>query len=180
MPGAMDIELLQNTVSMDVQAVRERGEVQIQVRLTNDNAGHDVPSDFPLRQMILLVQVLDEDGEPLEMKEGECIPEYGGVGNPKDGYYADLPGKIYMKVLQELWTQIYPSGAYWNPTLILSDNRLTAFETDTSTFIFADEAAGRVTVDVRVIYRRATKELMDQKGWDAEDILMESALITLY
>lgn len=179
MPGAMDEELLQNAVNLEVEATREEGEIQVQVKLTNEFTGHDVPTDFPLRQMILLVQVKDVYGTPLDMLGGEIIPDYGGIGSPEDGYYAGLPGKIYMKVLQETWTQVYPSGAYWKPTTILSDNRLSAFETDTIEFIFSDEQGGEVTVDVRVIYRRATKELMDQKSWDTEDILMESEFIEL-
>ena len=34
----------------------------------------------------------------------------------------------------ELWTEITPSGAYWNPTRIAIDNRLAAFESDTTTY----------------------------------------------
>jgi len=130
MPGAMDEDLLQNAVNIEAVATRLSDEIRVEVSITNDKTGHDVPTDFPLRQMILLVQASAANGQPVELLQGSTIPEYGGVGDPRQGYYAGLPGKIYMKVLQELWTQVYPSGAYWNPTIVLSDNRLSAFETD--------------------------------------------------
>lgn len=179
MPGAMDEDLLQNAVSLDALATLVMDEIRVEVSVTNDKTGHDVPTDFPLRQMILLVQASAANGQPVELLKGSTIPEYGGVGDPLQGYYAGLPGKIYMKVLQELWTQVYPSGAYWNPTIVLSDNRLSAFEIDNNTFVFAAPETGPLIIDIRLIYRRATKELMDQKVWDTPDILMESMLLTM-
>jgi hypothetical protein len=34
-------------------------------------------------------------------------------------------------------------------------------------------------VEVTLLFRRAFKELMDQKGWDVPDIVMEQEAITL-
>jgi len=82
-------------------------------------------------------------------------------------------------VLLELWTEITPSGAYWNPTQVLSDNRLAAFATDTSQYGFAAPKDGLVNVEVTLLYRRAYKTLMDQKGWEAPDILMASESLEL-
>jgi hypothetical protein len=104
--------------------------------------------------------------------DGPTIPDYVGVGDPKDGYYAGLPGKIYAKILSELWTEISPTGAYWNPTRIVSDNRIPAFGSDTSTFTFTAPTDGPASIDVTLLFRRAFKQLMDQKGWDVPDIMM--------
>jgi hypothetical protein len=82
-------------------------------------------------------------------------------------------GKIFAKILMELWTELTPTAAYWNPTRIVSDNRLAALAADTSTYTFAAPAGSGATIEVRLLYRRAFKELMDQKGWDVPDILME-------
>ena len=76
-------------------------------------------------------------------------------------------------MLQELWTEISPSAAYWNPTRIVSDNRLAAFATDASTYAFAAPDEGEVTVEVTLLSRRAFAQLMDQKGWDVPDKIME-------
>jgi hypothetical protein len=129
--------------------------------------------------MILLVQAYDANGLQLTLEDGAIIPDYGGIGKPEEGYYAGLPGKIYAKILTELWTEVSPSGAYWNPVRIASDNRLSAMEADTSTFSFASPAGVNFSVSVKLLYRRAFIELMDQKGWDVPDILMVEKQITL-
>jgi hypothetical protein len=179
MPGASDETLLQNAVSLTASARLDGDAIVVQVRIVNDKTGHHVPTDSPLRHLILLVEATDSSGAPLSQLDGPSVPEWGGVGDPQQGYYAGLPGKAFAKVLEELWTEISPSGAYWNPTRIVSDNRLAAFSADTSVYRFAAPPSGSVDVDVRLIFRRAFIELMDQKGWDAADILMAQRSISV-
>ena len=62
---------------------------------------------------------------------------------------------------------------------MVSDNRLAAFETDTSTYTFFVPDDAEVTLNITLLFRRAFMELMDQKGWDVPDILMESETITI-
>jgi hypothetical protein len=38
---------------------------------------------------------------------------------------------------------------------------------------------GTITVDVKLLFRRAFKELMDQKGWEVPDIVMLQQQINL-
>ena len=178
MPGASDQELLQNAVTMTATARLEGGALVVQVSITNDQTGHHVPTDSPLRHLILLVQVTDGQGLALPLLDGPTVPEWGGVGDPAQGYYAGLPGKAYAKVLKELWTEVLPSGAYWNPTRIVSDNRIAAFATDSSTYAFA-APGGTARIDVELLFRRAFKKVMDQKGWDVPDILMEQQSIVV-
>ena len=173
MPGAADEDLLQNAVSMDVQAERQAGQLKVNVSITNDQTGHHVPTDSPLRHLILLVRAADGQGRFLNQLEGPVIPQWGGVGDPNEGYYAGKAGKAFAKVLEELWTEVSPSGAYWNPTRVLSDNRLAAFSTDVSSYTFAAPAKGEITIDVKLLFRRAFIELADQKSWDTPDIIME-------
>jgi hypothetical protein len=179
MPGAMDEELLQNAVSMNVDANRQGEQIVVTVNITNDQTGHHVPTDSPLRHLILLVTAVDEQGHFLKQSDGPMIPEWAGIGNPDQGYYAGLPGKAFAKVLEELWTEVSPSGAYWNPTHLLSDNRIAAFATDNSTYKFASEVDEEVTVDVALIFRRAFITLIDQKNWDTPDIVMEHKRINV-
>jgi hypothetical protein len=179
MPGAMDEELLQNAVTMTATARLEGDTVVVRVDITNDKTGHHVPTDSPLRHLILLVCATDAQGNALRQLDGPTVPEWGGVGDPAQGYYAGLPGKGFAKILEELWTEVSPTGAYWNPTRVLSDNRLAALATDTSTYTFAAPTKGEATVEVALLFRRAFKELMDQKGWDVPDIVMEQKVILL-
>ena len=177
MLGALDESLLQNAVTMTVTASLEGDKVLVQVDVTNDLTGHHVPTDSPLRHLILLVEAVDAEGVVLTQSAGSVVPDWGGQGEPAEGYYAGLPGKAYAKILQELWTYVMPTGAYWNKTRVVSENRLAAFETDTSTYSFTAPANGEVTVHVSLLFRRAFIELMDQKGWQVPDIVMEQETV---
>lgn len=172
-PGAGDADLLQNAVSMYAYARSDGNQIIVEVEIRNDLTGHDVPTDSPLRQLILLVEARDGLGRPLEQLAGSEVPEWGGSGDPDLGYFGGLPGKAYAKVLAEMWTDVSPTGAYWNPTRLVSDNRLAPFASDHSSYVFSGPEDGEATVGIRLLFRRAYKSLMDQKGWDVPDILME-------
>ena len=179
MPGAMDKTLLQNAVSVTVSVEQPANQIIVNVNIMNDNTGHHVPTDSPLRQLLLLVEAKGDNGELLELIEGSTIPEWGGVGDPKEGYYAGLPGKGYAKILEEIWTGISPSGAYWNPTRVLSDNRIAAYEEDSSSYVFAPLSEGAVNITIRLLFRRAFIDLMELKKWDTPDILMYQKNVTI-
>jgi len=176
-PGAASQELLQNALTLTTSARRmeNNNAIRVDVRLYNDRTGHHIPTDSPLRQMILLVRAYNSSGQPLTLIQGATLPDWTGVGNPEDGYYAGLPGKGYAKILSELWTGISPTGAYWNPTRLESDTRLPARTSDDSTYLFSASPSSPVTVDVQVWFRRAYRSLADLKGWKDPDILMESS-----
>jgi hypothetical protein len=172
MPGALDEQFLQNAVTLTASADADENRLVVTVSITNDKTGHHVPTDSPLRHLLLLVSATDAQGNVLPLVEGPTIPAWGGVGDPREGYYAGRSGKGFALVLEELWTRLSPTGAYWNPTRVLSDNRLAAFATDTSTYVFAAPPGGTGMVEVTLLFRRAFIELMDRKGWDIPDIVM--------
>ncbi|MEE8362525.1 MAG: hypothetical protein V3S18_00480, partial [Dehalococcoidia bacterium] len=96
------------------------------------------------------------------------------------GDYARRPGKGYAKILEEMWTGVSPTPAYWNPTVLVEDTRIPARATDTTRYEFrAPAGAGPVTISARLIFRRAFKELAEQKGWDDPDILMETERLVI-
>lgn len=170
MPGAADENLLQNAVTMTVRAWREGNQLQVEVDITNDKTGHHVPTDAPIRSMILVVEALDEGGEQLVLQQGPVNPAYSGN-------YGGLPGKTFAKVLRDEWTGETPTGAYWRPVTIVEDTRLAALATDTTHYTFETPTEGDVMVSVRLIFRRAFSQLMEQKGWNDPDILMEHEVI---
>ena len=172
MPGAMDEQLLRNALTMTV-AVQRRGDTAgVEVELFNDRTGHHVPTDSPLRHLILTVGMNGQKSAALTLLEGAVLPQWTGS-------YAGQPGKVYAKVLEELWTEISPSGAYWNQTRILSDNRLPAYGRDVSRYLFSAPAAQTLHLEVRLVYRRAFAALMAQKGWQTPDILMEEYALSI-
>ncbi len=172
MPGAGAVELLQNAVTMSATAEVHDDTIEVRVEILNDRTGHNVPSDSPLRQMILIVRGADSNGLALDQCGGPILPNWCGQGDPDEGYVAGLPGKAYAKILEELWTGVYPSGAYWNQTRIRSDNRIATFESDETTYLFRLPEDGEAVVDVLLLYRRAFIELSDLKCWETKDIEM--------
>jgi hypothetical protein len=170
MPGASDEQLLQNSVTMESQAQHQGDQLTVDVRITNDQTGHHIPTDAPIRQMLLVVEAFDADGNRLELVEGPALPEWAGD-------YAGFPGRAFAKVLQDEWTGEAPTAAYWRPVTILEDNRLAAMATDTSRFTFSLPDTNIAKVEVRLWFRRAFYELAKLKGWDDPDILMEEATI---
>ena len=166
MPGVDDLELMQNSVTMTTTAQWRGDEIVVQVKVTNDKTGHHVPTGAPLRHMLLVVQATGADGQALTLEEGPVLPSWAG------GEAAE-PGRYYAKILKDEWSGEAPTSAYWRDISLVEDTRLAAFATDESTYTFAAPAGGPVNVEARLLYRRALQELMDQKGWDDPDIVME-------
>jgi mono/diheme cytochrome c family protein len=108
-PGAANVELLKNSITLAADASMEGGQATVTVSITNDKTGHHVPTDSPLRHLILLVEASDDQDKPLVQTGGDVLPEWCGKGDPQEGNYAGLPGKTYAKLLQELWTEITPA-----------------------------------------------------------------------
>ena len=174
MPGAADPELLRDTVRLDVRAQHRGTRIEVDVSLTNANAGHAVPTDHPSRNMLLVVAAVDAKGRSLTSAGSQVIPEWGGTGSEPDDY-AGRPGKGYAKILEDRWTGVSPTIAYWRPTTIRVDTRLGAQATDVTHYSFLlPAAAGDVTVNAAVVFRRAFKSLRDAKQWNTPDIEMAS------
>jgi hypothetical protein len=172
MPGASDESLLQNSVTMVSSAQLTGDQLQVQVEITNDKTGHHVPTDAPIRSMILIVEAIDADGNVLTLSQGPVNPEYSGD-------YGGLPGKTFAKVLRDEWTGEMPTAAFWRPVTIVEDTRLPALATDTTTYTFDVPTGNTLTVNIRLIFRRAFYELMQQKGWNDPDILMEQETLQI-
>jgi len=171
MPGAADEAFLRKAVAMQATARRQGQEIVVEVAIRNEFAGHHLPTDSPLRHMILVVQAADDQGRAIVQSAGPKVPAWCGEGDPAQGCYGGLPGKAFAKVLEDRWTGLSPTGAYWNPTNVVSDNRIPALATDRSRYIFRAPVGG-AQIEVRLLFRRAFKELMEQKGWNDPDILM--------
>ncbi len=172
-PGASDVDLLQNTVTMTASAQQEKGSLQVTVTITNTGAGHHVPTDHPGRHLILTVTATDGQGQDLPQQGGPTVPDWGGD-------QAGWPGQAFAKVLRDEETGESPVISYWKPTTIVSDNRIPAMESDTSAYTFAaPSAGGPVTVTAELRFRRLFQDVMDAKGWDTADIVMEEAQVAL-
>lgn len=175
----VDAELLRNSLTMKASVKIQNGRAVVTVTLTNDKTGHHVPTDSPLRQMILLIEAKDSRGNTLKQQDGPVLPEWCGTVKAKKNHYSGLPGKAYAKLLREKWTDVFPTGAYWNHTEMVSDNRIAAFAEDSTSFEFLPPEKGKAIITVSLLYRRAFIELMEQKKWDVPDTLMAQQKIVV-
>jgi hypothetical protein len=172
-PGAGSVELLQDTAELSLRAWRDGPGISVEVTVTNSEAGHHLPTDSPLRQVLLVVIATDRDGQALALTSGPALPDWAGD-------LAGEPGVYFAKILEQLWTEVAPTAAYWTQTRIVEDTRIPARETRTSRYAFdAQPARGTVTVEARLIFRRAYYELLQQKRWETPDIPMEHSTTTV-
>lgn len=172
MTGVTNEQLLKNAVSMNSSAQQSNGLLNVKVSITNDNAGHDIPTDSPTRQMILVVEATDASGKPLALKSGALNPVWAGN-------FSGVPGKTFMKVLRDGWSGEAPTAAYWRPISLVEDTRLAPMATDVQQFQFVLPQGVKASVHVRLIFRRTYQLLQQQKGWNDPDILMQEATIPI-
>jgi hypothetical protein len=172
-PGAADVDLLQETASLSLEAEQIFGQLQVTVTITNTGAGHHVPTDFPGRQLILEIGASDESGQSLTQIGGPVVPEWGG---PQAGQ----PGQAFAKVLMDVASGDYPVVSYWKQALIVTDNRIPALSADSSTYVFilpADADETRLTA--RLLFRGLFQPTANEKGWDKPDIIMIEEELTM-
>jgi hypothetical protein len=161
-------EFLEEAVELTMQVTPAGQQLEVEVSIENTETGHHVPSGESMRNMILLVDAWLEGEDPLVNPlpdtGGQTVHDLGGIGDPAQGDYAGLPGKLYAKVLED------PNGnspvMFTEAAAITSDNRIAALDTDTTQYSFtAPDEGGLVHVRARLIYRRTFRVLLDAKGW---------------
>lgn len=158
-------EFLENAVTMTMQASKSDTSIDVDVTIDNDKTGHHVPTGVTIRNMILLVEAWRaDDGKKLEYTGSEVIHDLGGVGDPAQGYFAGLPGKLYAKVNGDAAGK--GPTFFTDATSILSDNRIPPLGKDTTHLSFAvPQDGGELHVRARLIYRRSWRALVDAKQW---------------
>lgn len=156
---------LDNAVDLGIEVSVTGSDLTVTALLKNDQTGHHVPTGVTIRNMILLVEAWREaDGTPLAFTGSQTVHALGGVGDPTEGYYAGLPGKLYAKVNHD--AEGNGPVFFTEATGIQFDNRIPALATDTTSYRFTlPEGGDPVHVRARVLYRRAFRVAVDAKGW---------------
>jgi hypothetical protein len=106
------------------------------------------------------------------LDDGDLLPEWAGN-------YAGLPGQTYAKILEDEWSGEMPSSQIWRPVRVVEDTRLAPFATDASHYTFDAPDSSPAKLHIRLVYRRAFQQLMEWKGWDDPDILMQELKLTV-
>jgi hypothetical protein len=180
--GIKDIQFMKESISLTTQTHLVEDRLHVTTAVKNVNAGHHYPTGNPMRNMLLIVEAPDRNGQRLALVYGEKLPEWAGVGQVEKGNYAGLPGRGYAKVLKDLL--LYPDRSrnrdfafeypapHWRPTLIEYDSRIPADGTDRSTYQFQvlESTPKPIQITTRLIYRRAYKKWLDAKGFEIADL----------
>jgi hypothetical protein len=166
--------LIEGAATVTIDARKEDGKIKVNVGVVNSKAGHKLPTDSPLRHLLLVIEARDENNRLLTQVEGPTIPEWGGSGDgPYD--YAGKPGMIYGNILKDKDTNMVPAVNYWNPIIPAwegSDTRLRPNEPVVSQYSFVMQAHGQVTITANLFYRYAFIDIIERKGWTLQDILV--------
>ena len=174
-----DPALVKGAATLSLTARIENGQINVAVQVENTRAGHKFPTDSPLRHLILLVEANDQNEMPLAQVAGPTIPLWGGVGTIADEDYAGRPGEIYANILKDRDTNQMPTIAFWNPTVPAwdgSDTRLEPNKPVQSEYSFAVPSNGEATITAKLIYRYAFIEIIRQKKWIPNDIIVSEAV----
>src|ERR1035437_437403 len=127
--------------------------------------------------MLLIVSATDSGNQELVSLDGAVVPSWGGVGSaPED--YGFKPGRGFAKILEQLWTEVAPTAAYWSPTVLREDTRIPALGQDVSEYDFlAPAGGGAVRVAAKLVFWRAFRQLSSWKQWNDPDILMKQGVV---
>lgn len=171
MRGVDDVAFMESAARLELRAVPGGDRLYVTVDVTNAGAGHHLPTDYPGRNILLLVSATAGDDE-LPLVEGTRVPLWGGEGRDEDDH-AGKPGKGFANALRDRWSRQAPTIAYWRPTETESDNRIPAMQTDSSTYVFARPRSGPVRVVARLLYRRTFRDVARAKLWTDRDLVMQ-------
>ena len=179
MPGAKDQSLLEGAAGLAIDAHQSGPLIHVTVTVSNDKAGHHIPTDHPSRNMLLIVSATDSGNQDLVPLDGPVVPSWGGAGSaPED--YGFKPGRGFAKILEQLWTEVAPTAAYWSPTVLREDTRIPALGKDVSEYDFLVPAGGgNVGVSAKLVFRRAFRQLSNWKQWNDPDILMKQSAVSV-
>ena len=194
--GPDDIDFLSQGIGLEV-AAEIKAIIEVKVAVKNSGAGHLYPTGHPMRHLILLVEAKDEKSNSLHYIGKEKVPNYGGR-------FSKRPGKGFAMILDEIFhslcvnTSVKPNTAkigqnvealikereiyaqpFWRHSYIESDNRITPFASDVSTYQFEIPDAKLVNITATLIYRKAFEPLAHFKAWDLEDIIIGKKSIKL-
>lgn len=156
-------EILKASIKLEVSFERQQGKVAVDIVVKNITAGHHVPGGSPLRHLVMIVDVSDENNNALQQLSGSVLPEW----LTREGEYrANQPGKVFAKLLKDAvnyssqlhtrkFTPMFPAP-FWRPTILHKDNRIPARSQNETHFLF-EGSKSPVAVSVKLYYRNIFK-----------------------
>ena len=171
-PGAMP-SLVRNAAALTVEAFTEKSDLKVTISVRNVNAGHNLPSGITIRNMLLLVTAVSEDGDTLSYTGTSRVPAYGGTGALDQGNYSGYPGKGFALIFAD--DKGNQPVMDWQATKMIEDTRLKPRGSNSSEYTFTlPSSKQKIQIHTKLIYRRAFKPLADIKKWQQEDMIVAS------
>jgi len=106
---------LSHAVTLETTARRDGRKLLVEVKITNAESGHKLPTGVPVRKLVLVVTLISEDGINISSAR-----------------------KVYRKAMQDKYGTILESvrDMFLNATSIYTDNRIEPKETRVENFTF--------------------------------------------
>lgn len=158
-PGG-SLESLRRSLALKTSMNPSKAGMKVDVEVIARDVGHRVPTGFPDRHLVLVVEAFDSIGERRSLIEGEHLPKSAGK-------WAGAAGMLYGKqLIGEANRSPIP---FWLPVFKTIDTRLHPEKADRRSFVFP---AATTRVTVQLWYRRFWQEVADQRGWRDNDVLI--------
>jgi hypothetical protein len=160
LPGGLEA-MLRRAVKLSFTAERRDDGVRAAIRIEAHDVGHRVPTGFIDRQLLLVVEPLDAEGQACDVLSGPLLP------SPAGSALAGKPGRLFAKLLTDAVG--HSPAPFWRAGVSIADTRLSPDEPEELSFRFSPQVA---TVRVRLNYRRFWQDVADAKHWPDNDILI--------
>ncbi len=154
-------DMLRRCVQVSSRWQVDRDQCRLILEIGVTGVGHRVPTGLPDRHLLLVIEGQDASGQTLPPTSGPTLPP------PAGPELAGRPGRLYAKLLRD--HDGHTPAPFWQADPEYADNRLTPGQPDTLTFAFPARLA---RVRIRVLYRRFWNEVVRQKGWGDQDLVV--------
>lgn len=165
MPGG-DKGMLERCLRLRIKLRREQDKLITETETLATDVGHRVPTGFIDRNLLLVVEAVNANGERTTPIKGPSLPASAGR-------LAGFPGRFFAKQIADL--QGEKPIPFWRPSRDVADSRLMPEKPEHEEWHYPAETAAKVRV--RLIYRRFYQTVAEAKRWpDNEIVVVDESL----
>ena len=161
LPGGR-LSMLQQALKIERSWRSTEQGTHLRIQLTAKEVGHQIPTGFIDRNLILLVEAWDGNGGTTGVVKGPTIPEVAGPS------YSGKAGKLFAKYLVDSQQNGGPIP-FWQAAEDVVDSRLKPNRPEV--FVFEVNKLTSL-VRIRLIYRRFWETVSQEKQWPDDSIVV--------
>lgn len=162
------LAMLRRCLNVSAILTTEKAGVRAEVTVRANDVGHRVPTGFVDRNLVLVVEALDRNGQSLPLRVGPTLPAAAGEG------FVGLPGRLYAKLLQDFDGR--SPAPFWQARPEVVDTRLLPGQADRVIFAFPDATT---QVRVRLLHRRFWPEVDAAKSWPRTELMVMERTVSV-